>query len=421
MFKSRPFVSRSQAAEKTLSTGTYTAWRRAARNGHRLDGGSSINTPIPVEGARIFQAQLSNEQSGEPKDREIEQQVTMQKPNYAFPSDPSTFRQSIIHWPYRKTAGQKSTGVNPTPALQSDKTADHQDTPSIYTVIRQSVKRQTQEIGRQSDSNQPRQNPLTLGPIQRADAEEEHNFPTIDQVFNPGDKLYGPRLNRLRAQGAVLDRAEGHATVIDQLNNQFVGTEGAGLVSRTMGSLARQSGLNNQQREEVERWKALARYGAPKPGENPTPEQEQEATEFRKFLEQHPKYSPNRWRTVRKRSRKSPFRQHERIKKACKAGIEFALQRQKKVHFFIDDLDQDAVINKMDYLTHEPEVMIHPITGDSKQSITASELRYLYRHWQDPVFQQGVSFWQNGRQVPPPWQTNAEAWNNYHPTHRYNG
>jgi len=60
---------------------------------------------------------------------------------------------------------------------------------------------------------------------------------------------------------------------------------------------------------------------------------------------------------------------HDRIKKSCKLGIDFMREKGQKIHFVLPDgarLDQEAIVLK---------------TEGNGQSITASELRKIYREW----------------------------------------
>lgn len=228
--------------------------------------------------------------------------------------------------------------------------------------------------------------------------------------FNPGDKLYGLRWER--PQDAVKDKAGGYANVIDQLNNQFVGTKGVGPKGQENAQKAKEDlRVNSPHNVLPSVWKDNAEYGKESVAAK-TPEQKQEGLEFKQWLETHPKYSPTETQ-VRGEALSSPFRQFDRVKKACKAGIQYSVERGKKVHFILDGIDLETVINKQDYSTKAPEVKVNPVTGDSNQNITASELRYVYRNWDDPLFKNGVEFWQGGEKVDPPWEKDPVSWQRY--------
>ncbi|MBD2296377.1 hypothetical protein H6G06_23550 [Anabaena sphaerica FACHB-251] len=237
----------------------------------------------------------------------------------------------------------------------------------------------------------------------------KNNPNDLVEAFNPGDKLYG--LRDQRPQDAVKPKAGNMATVQDELNNQFIGTKGIGRISKTMGSLAKQNDQNSA--NDIKKWKKGASYGEEKTPPK-TQEQRLEALEYKEWLEKHPKYSPKN-KIVRGEALSSPYRQWDRVKKSCKAGIEYAVTHGKRVHFILDDIDLEAVINKQNYQTKQPEVKVDPITGDSQQNITASELRFIYRNWHDPLFKKGVQFWQGGKEVPAPWEQDPKSWQRYSP------
>lgn len=219
-------------------------------------------------------------------------------------------------------------------------------------------------------------------------------------AFNPGDKLYG--LSQQRPQSAVKPNAGGMATVIDQLNNQFLGTGGMGFFNR----------LNDPPNSAViQDWEKMATYGKPNPSSHVlTPE----AQKYQQWLEAHPKYSPTKT-VVGDEPLSSPYRQWDRVKKSCKAGIQYTVDSGNKVHFILDGIDQNAVVNKHNYQTQQPEVKVNPITGDSQQNITASELRFIHRNWKNPQFHSGVEFWQGGKKVAAPWVQNPQLWMQYSP------
>lgn len=74
--------------------------------------------------------------------------------------------------------------------------------------------------------------------------------------------------------------------------------------------------------------------------------------------------------------------------RTSKAGLAFQLSEGKgRVHFLLDGIDYQRVVNKM--------------PGD----ITSSELRWLYRHRQEPAVMSNVIFWLEGQRVMAPWET----------------
>lgn len=80
------------------------------------------------------------------------------------------------------------------------------------------------------------------------------------------------------------------------------------------------------------------------------------------------------------------------IKKRCKLGILWNLQRGKKIHFFIDEID------------------LKQCFGKSQSRYTFSELRFVYRNWEylSKWHQEGrIQFWSKNKdgysEVNPPW------------------
>ncbi|MDZ4417294.1 toxin [Bacillus cereus] len=90
-------------------------------------------------------------------------------------------------------------------------------------------------------------------------------------------------------------------------------------------------------------------------------------------------------------------------KRGSKLGIEIAASNQKtKIHFVLDNLDIESIVAK---------------SGDSGESITASELRYVYRNYER--LQGRVVFYRNGEKLEKtPWEEKPDLWIQYHPTNR---
>ncbi|WP_429220202.1 hypothetical protein [Aeromonas veronii] len=92
-------------------------------------------------------------------------------------------------------------------------------------------------------------------------------------------------------------------------------------------------------------------------------------------------------------------------KRGSKSGIEMVAQQPsdsaRRIHFILDGIDIRGVINKEDSLFGK--------------TITASELRYIYRHWDR--LQGRVIFYREGKMVASPWEDAASShlWNDYRP------
>jgi hypothetical protein len=84
------------------------------------------------------------------------------------------------------------------------------------------------------------------------------------------------------------------------------------------------------------------------------------------------------------------------FKRKCKAGLRWVIasQDERCVHFLLDELNLDLVIGEGLFDDGEPF---------KSRSYTASELRWVYRHRNDPQVQKKVQFWLNLIPVSPPW------------------
>lgn len=92
-------------------------------------------------------------------------------------------------------------------------------------------------------------------------------------------------------------------------------------------------------------------------------------------------------------------------KRGSKSGLEMVAQQSpdstRRIHFILDGMNIHGVVSKDKSL----------FGG----SITASELRYIYRHWDR--LQGKVIFYKDGKVVASPWEDgeSAHLWNTYHP------
>ncbi|PHM36667.1 hypothetical protein [Xenorhabdus innexi] len=89
------------------------------------------------------------------------------------------------------------------------------------------------------------------------------------------------------------------------------------------------------------------------------------------------------------------------IGRKCKGGLWWIgisvseVIRDVHIHFLLDDIDMDKVINKLD------------------ENITGKELRWLFRHRHNSNIAQKVQFWKDNTPVLPPWKTEPSAWFEY--------
>lgn len=89
--------------------------------------------------------------------------------------------------------------------------------------------------------------------------------------------------------------------------------------------------------------------------------------------------------------------QHKLVSRISKSALKTltAPESMRHVHFALDDLDLNRVIDK------------------SQSSATGSELRWLYRHRQQLAGR--VTFYRHQQRVDAPWESNSSAWRSYKP------
>ena len=139
------------------------------------------------------------------------------------------------------------------------------------------------------------------------------------------------------------------------------------------------------------------------------------------FLREHEKYSDayEDESTGISISAESP-NQYTRHK--CKAGLAWAVDKGKKVHFVLDDLDMKAIVNKS---FQKPGVAPDKPEGPSRgapqtekhRSITGSELRWVFRNKDKQEVQDNIQFWFENQPCSPPWEDDQwkALWEGYQP------
>jgi insecticidal toxin complex protein TccC len=89
------------------------------------------------------------------------------------------------------------------------------------------------------------------------------------------------------------------------------------------------------------------------------------------------------------------------VKKGSKLGIEMAASSQMHIHFTLDELDIESIVNK---------------SGPRGASITASELRYVYRNWNRLAGK--IHFYRKNVEVVAPWIEDVSLWKAYKPKNK---
>ncbi|WP_340608998.1 hypothetical protein [Xenorhabdus bharatensis] len=132
------------------------------------------------------------------------------------------------------------------------------------------------------------------------------------------------------------------------------------------------------------------------------PEYKEYETSFWDHLKEHYKY-----RTTLDEN--SNMKANLNLGRKCKGGLSWVsmsnsdLTRNMHIHFILDDINMDRVVNKRDY------------------NITGKELRWLYRNRHEIRVAQQVQFWKDGTPTSPPWETEEALWENYRYMENYSG
>lgn len=188
--------------------------------------------------------------------------------------------------------------------------------------------------------------------------------------FQPGDLIYGLNAERDRYTIPVTNLAPGLFTTIDDLNAYYLGV------------------LKGQ------------KYGTRQPDIRTDKRAGQHAKQFQDHLERQTK-SPVLHPSGTK------YDVHTRLRRASKQGIAFTVNQGRKIHFALDWIDLDDVINKN--RSGEDNQGTHA-NQDKERAITGAELRFIYRNRKDPLYQQNVVFYQSGKIVKAPWDEDPGRW-----------
>lgn len=164
--------------------------------------------------------------------------------------------------------------------------------------------------------------------------------------------------------------------------------------------------------------------------------------EFIEHLNEHPKYH---WATSSRAIWQNANGQDEQqIRMKCKGGLNWACTVGYHVHFILDDIDMNTVIDKNFGTGRTQETKRHwtvtSIFGRGKQhqrlfdwrankvrSVTGTELRWIYRHRFNPTVASHIQFWLNDKMCHAPWAPEMSGrpgfgpgeWSRYRPRHLY--
>ncbi|PHM64356.1 Type III secretion system effector EspK [Xenorhabdus stockiae] len=99
---------------------------------------------------------------------------------------------------------------------------------------------------------------------------------------------------------------------------------------------------------------------------------------------------------------------HVTIGRKCKGGISWVtmsdcqLTEDMHIHFILDEINMAKVVNKSEGL------------NNTRKSITAKELRWVYRNRNNKKVASKIQFWVDKKPVFPPWISNEALWGEYH-------
>ncbi|CDH34623.1 hypothetical protein [Xenorhabdus bovienii] len=126
---------------------------------------------------------------------------------------------------------------------------------------------------------------------------------------------------------------------------------------------------------------------------------------FKTHMEKHLKYSTA--------AAEDPLSKYSttHYSRKCKGGLSWIvtdndpIAQKLKIHFILDGIDMKSVVKKESYIS-------------DKTSITAHELRWIYRNRNNPKVKQKIHFWLDGEPSMPPWERpeSRELWKEYIPT-----
>ncbi len=126
---------------------------------------------------------------------------------------------------------------------------------------------------------------------------------------------------------------------------------------------------------------------------------------FKEFLNSHPRYNVRKQDDAKRLKRSYSEDVREGLwKRTSKAGLEFQLLvRKAPVHFLMDDLEIEEVASKQ---------------GNKGQSVTASELRWLYRHRELLNVKENLFFYKGGKKISHAEVFGRAEWQTYSPKER---
>ena len=109
---------------------------------------------------------------------------------------------------------------------------------------------------------------------------------------------------------------------------------------------------------------------------------------------------------------------NEAFRRKSKGALNYLISQGIFLHFILDGLNMEDVAAKRNFPTKQDKSPQPTSDGPPKYSdVTGAELRWIYRHRDDPNTQRAVQFWLKDQQCDAPWNQIPfkNAWSNYKP------
>ncbi|MBD2814848.1 hypothetical protein ID850_08735 [Xenorhabdus sp. Flor] len=137
------------------------------------------------------------------------------------------------------------------------------------------------------------------------------------------------------------------------------------------------------------------------------------ANEYKRYLnvvafEEYGEYKESFYSHLRKHNKyytvldKNISKDNVTIGRKCKGGLSWVtmsncqLTEDMHIHFILDEINIKEVVDK------------------TRDSITAKELRWIYRHRNNRKVASKIQFWLNQEPIYPPWVSDETLWANYY-------
>jgi hypothetical protein len=107
---------------------------------------------------------------------------------------------------------------------------------------------------------------------------------------------------------------------------------------------------------------------------------------------------------------------NEAFRRKSKGALNWLISQKEYLHFILDKLDMEEVVTKENHKTQKDE----PTSSGGKpkyRDVTGAELRWIFRHEDDPNTQEAVQFWLGDKQCVAPWDQLdlKDLWKTYVP------